>query len=473
MASFYIIDLKPLYLSRFYLLVLLAWMLPLPVSAQQPYTLSYHHTGKQIDLQRVDSLLFQPLTGQRQLDAQDNRGPYLFRINLSDRLSAEGALLLVENEHLDTITLYRRAGNALVPVVHQGNSFPGTGRFGYPEFRLRGGTGEYYLLTTFHKEAAFVIRLDTPDRMDRWFSGVFFQLGLYYGVCLMFFVLNFFSGLYLKDRLFLYYCLFQAFIVASIVYADGFFPFITSHRWLLNNGEVLLHWGMSVTGCLFALYFLGEASRKRIIFCIGWLIASALFYSWSLVAGNYRLFLLGEAASLSLLGFLWIHAMRRFFKQVYARFFVLGYGILLLFAVDYWILRKLGVTILDLYLGQLKTGSVIEMLVLSIAIVYRMKALTAENAHYRAEIERYVHLIADMQAQSLNQAHDLFEKIRQKYGLSERELEVLHGITAGLTNQQIADRIFLSVHTVKFHTRNLFDKMEITNRTQALSRLHE
>lgn len=145
----------------------------------------------------------------------------------------------------------------------------------------------------------------------------------------------------------------------------------------------------------------------------------------------------------------------------------------LLFAADYWILRKLGIHVLDLYPGQLKTGSVTEMLVLSVAIVFRMRALTAENAHYRAEIERYVRLVGELQEQSLRQADDLFEKIRQKYGLSEREVEVLRGITAGLTNQQIADKIFLSVHTIKFHTRNLFDKMEITNRTQALSRLHE
>jgi LuxR family maltose regulon positive regulatory protein len=54
--------------------------------------------------------------------------------------------------------------------------------------------------------------------------------------------------------------------------------------------------------------------------------------------------------------------------------------------------------------------------------------------------------------------------------LSEREIEVLELIAKGLTNQVIADRLVLSLHTVKAHTRNIYGKLDVHNRTQAVDR---
>jgi len=54
--------------------------------------------------------------------------------------------------------------------------------------------------------------------------------------------------------------------------------------------------------------------------------------------------------------------------------------------------------------------------------------------------------------------------------LSERELEVLQLIAAGLTNPEIASRLFLALNTVKAHTRNIYGKLGIHSRTQAVAR---
>jgi LuxR family transcriptional regulator, maltose regulon positive regulatory protein len=54
--------------------------------------------------------------------------------------------------------------------------------------------------------------------------------------------------------------------------------------------------------------------------------------------------------------------------------------------------------------------------------------------------------------------------------LSERELEVLHHIAEGLSNQEIASRLYLSLHTVKVHSRNIYGKLAVHNRTQAVAR---
>ena len=53
--------------------------------------------------------------------------------------------------------------------------------------------------------------------------------------------------------------------------------------------------------------------------------------------------------------------------------------------------------------------------------------------------------------------------------LSERELEVLQLIAEGLTNQEVAGRLYLTLNTVKAHTRNIYGKLGVNRRTQAVA----
>ena len=57
--------------------------------------------------------------------------------------------------------------------------------------------------------------------------------------------------------------------------------------------------------------------------------------------------------------------------------------------------------------------------------------------------------------------------------LSRRELEVLPLIASGLTNQQIADNLFITVGTVKTHINNIYGKLSVRNRTSATARARE
>jgi LuxR family maltose regulon positive regulatory protein len=54
--------------------------------------------------------------------------------------------------------------------------------------------------------------------------------------------------------------------------------------------------------------------------------------------------------------------------------------------------------------------------------------------------------------------------------LSEREIEVLQLIAKGLTNQEIASRLYITLNTVKGHARNIYSKLSVKSRTQAVAK---
>ena len=57
--------------------------------------------------------------------------------------------------------------------------------------------------------------------------------------------------------------------------------------------------------------------------------------------------------------------------------------------------------------------------------------------------------------------------------LSPRELEVLHLMAQGLSNKDIYERLFLALSTVKGHNRNIFGKLQVQRRTEAVARARE
>ena len=54
--------------------------------------------------------------------------------------------------------------------------------------------------------------------------------------------------------------------------------------------------------------------------------------------------------------------------------------------------------------------------------------------------------------------------------LSGREREILQLLAAGLTNQEIADRLVMAVSTVRWYSKQIYRKLDVHNRTQAVLR---
>jgi len=85
-----------------------------------------------------------------------------------------------------------------------------------------------------------------------------------------------------------------------------------------------------------------------------------------------------------------------------------------------------------------------------------------------ARPDRLVLVLDDYHVIETQAVHDALAFLLEP--LSKRELDVLELIAQGLTNREIASRLYLSLNTVKAHTRNIYGKLGVHSRTQAIAR---
>jgi LuxR family maltose regulon positive regulatory protein len=105
-------------------------------------------------------------------------------------------------------------------------------------------------------------------------------------------------------------------------------------------------------------------------------------------------------------------------------------------------------------------------------LVTLLRRITGEGTHRNYALR----LLDAMPIQVQSQAKPAPEGVKRPGvigPLSERELEVLRLIAAGRSNKEIASELFLAVGTIKKHTNNIFGKLGVESRTQAVARARE
>jgi len=65
---------------------------------------------------------------------------------------------------------------------------------------------------------------------------------------------------------------------------------------------------------------------------------------------------------------------------------------------------------------------------------------------------------------------EINQKEIEKSGISKRELDVLNLMATGLSNEEISGKLFISLNTVKTHSSNIFLKLDVKRRTQAVEK---
>ena len=60
--------------------------------------------------------------------------------------------------------------------------------------------------------------------------------------------------------------------------------------------------------------------------------------------------------------------------------------------------------------------------------------------------------------------------VRENYMLSVREKEVLKELVDGMTKKEISEKLFISYHTVDSHIRNIYDKLHVNSKSEAVAK---
>lgn len=82
-------------------------------------------------------------------------------------------------------------------------------------------------------------------------------------------------------------------------------------------------------------------------------------------------------------------------------------------------------------------------------------------------------IVKEVEVVTIKEGFVFNENEYKKLGISQREFDVLELMAKGMTNQEIADSLFISLNTVKTHSANLYVKLDVKRRTQAVQRAKE
>lgn len=125
-----------------------------------------------------------------------------------------------------------------------------------------------------------------------------------------------------------------------------------------------------------------------------------------------------------------------------------------------------------------KTILVFSLLIFAILLLFQISKYAIISGNLKIEIGigiiAIIFLIIGiyLNKRSLNKTLSAPQKIDHKkikeLEITEREYEVLKGISEGLSNKEIADNLFVSESTIKTHVSNLLVKLNAKRRTQAL-----
>lgn len=100
-----------------------------------------------------------------------------------------------------------------------------------------------------------------------------------------------------------------------------------------------------------------------------------------------------------------------------------------------------------------------------IAIIFLLIGIWVANKVTKPKVET---VVVEKEVKIFQDNFSINTEAIETLKISSRELEVLQLMAKGLSNQEIADTLFVSLNTIKTHNANLFEKLDVKRRTQAV-----
>ncbi len=122
-----------------------------------------------------------------------------------------------------------------------------------------------------------------------------------------------------------------------------------------------------------------------------------------------------------------------------------------------------------IFLTSYSHKSIIEQAKVTRPMGYILKPFNEKDLYSSIEIGLYNF------SQGARPRHLSLERLNQRIDspLTEKEFEILQSVYEGCTNKQMAEQHFVSINTVKTHLQNLYDKLDVRSRSEAIAKLRK
>jgi len=433
------------------------------------------------ELNSVSDLKFSVIDGREVLSsAEDRQGNTWIKGRIPSSLLPGPVIFQIPSMQVVDYDMYLQEGRQLKQMQKNIDLKGHAIQARYPVYYFTAKDSIYYLNIKKQPIQRTNIVIDEPGRFVKQANINFMINSLYYGLAIMSIIFNIVLYLIFRDKRFWLYSLLQLGIFVIFFYQDGMFYFFSKSNWV--NPHFLL-WNIAICAVLsgiFAYYFLDLKKKvprfKQIaIPIIGAIFLTVFLYTWT----DMQLFRNLASLLFYLLPAICIYnAVKMFREDVYARFLVLSFGFIALVSVFYTLNNYIDSPFLSFFgMDTIRFASTLEIISVSFAIIFKVRYLQDENERYRQELNRYLHELEEFKnigdvfkkninREKVNGNEEVMQELKLLCHLTEREAEVLMCIFNRLTNQEISEKLFISLSTTKYHVSNLYLKLDVKNRKE-------
>lgn len=423
--------------------------------------------------QQIESLTYRPLHGSQDLMiAVDSLNNTWIKGKFEKKNIYAPIIYQIPNAHIFSYDMYIYNRDKLHFIEPNLNSKDSIIRTRYAQYYIITDNQYYYL--NLHQNPVENLKVIATERslFAAHEAKQLLYIGYYYGIATLSIIINFIFYLIFRDKRFLSYTALQFCIFISLFYEDGMFYYLSTGEWPMTY---LLAWNIPITSvfaCLFTVHFL-DFKHYFLQYKVIFISLFSITFITSLIFSIYpNKFLLDIIIILSFISpfFCFILAITQIKKNIYARFLLVSFGAIVLFGMGYFLYINVSIEHLKFFnLNTFRFVSVLETILITFAIIYKVKDLQDLNQLYREEIDNYL-IMLDRKSEEIKNNKQItpLDALRIKYNLTNRETEVLTCLWEGMSNNQISEKLFISVSTTKYHVKNLYTKLEINNRSEAL-----
>lgn len=301
-------------------------------------------------------------------------------------------------------------------------------------------------------------------------TGVHYGLS---GMTLLFFVIIYFI---FKDSIFLKLFGFYFSYFSMHLAHDGFFMSVFNNVYIASGIDAMIHFSLLVFTIAFSNDFLKSTlyfSFDRILSKI-FAIFAGILYVIFIFSHHFIYMVIADFILMGVISVYMIQSLILYKRMISARLYFSG--IIILFTAGWFSLVPFNLGYPELFFSYntVKYALVLTGLFMLIGIVYNFREETYKSVQANRRIENFNRIIKKLQkdlAETKLEEKDRYVELKksvyyqaEKRGLSRREQDVVWLVCKGLSNPEIAEKLYVSVNTVKYHLKNIFIKEEVDQR---------